>query len=488
MKHLYTLAFLSVGLLVSSQVSAQQDSSASFTLDQCIQYALTHSINNQNASLDEQIASAKVKETIGIGLPQISASGSVVHNPTLPRFYTTFLDADHRAGSGITFIPDSTANQLGIKNGDVVASKNFFQLQSAGNATITANQLLFNGSYLVGVKASKTYRDLATKNANVTRETTMVQVTKAYFGVVINKERIKLFDANISRVDTLLKNTIALNQNGMAESIDVDRIRVNLNNLRAERERFLNVNELGLELLKFQMNYPMERQISVVGNIEDLKLLRDISGLKEQWSYTSRPDYQALEASKRLQELNIKNKFAAYYPIVSAFGTLGWSTQSPNIAGIFKTNSGFKDNGYIGPDKWYNFSQVGLNMNIPIFSGGQRHYQVQEEKLALLKMNNNFQNLKNSVDLDIKQSTLMFENALKTLNIQQENMDLAERVAKVTRIKYEQGVGTNLEVVDAENSLRTAQNNYYQSLYDAMLARVDVQKAYGKILPNAPVE
>jgi outer membrane protein TolC len=121
---------------------------------------------------------------------------------------------------------------------------------------------------------------------------------------------------------------------------------------------------------------------------------------------------------------------------------------------------------------------------VPIFSGGQRHYQVQQEKLNLLKIMNGYKSLKNGIDLEVKQSTLNFENALKSLTIQKSNMDLAARVARVTKVKYEQGVGSNLEVVDAENSLRTAQTNYYGALYDLMIAKVDMEKAFGKILPS----
>jgi outer membrane protein TolC len=126
-------------------------------------------------------------------------------------------------------------------------------------------------------------------------------------------------------------------------------------------------------------------------------------------------------------------------------------------------------------------------MNVPIFSGGQRHYQLQQEKLNLLKIQNNFRSLKNSISVEIKQSTVNFDNALKSLTAQKANMELAGKVAKVTKIKYEQGVGSNIEVVDAENSLRQAQTNYYNALYDVMVARVDIEKAFGKILSNTRI-
>lgn len=471
MNPFHKLSMLMLGLLLAGHVSAQQ----SFTLDQCIDYALKNSINVQNSVLDEQIATAKVKETIGLGLPQISATSSIVHNPKLSRFFTTYT------GSG-GFIGD-LSGVPGIQVGDVIAARNFFQLQSSGGASVTANQLLFNGSYLVGLQASSVYKELAVKTGNQTKEQIIQQVMKAYYGVLINKERINLFANNIARVDSLLRNTKALNQSGFAEAIDVDRIQVTLNNLLSERNKFLNLNELGLELLKFQMNYPMDQTLEVVGNINEVQVDTNLERSKEGWDYKIRPDYQVLETNRKLQALNVKNQQAAFMPTLNAFATWGYSTQSPQLGGLFKTNSKITDNGTVGPDKWYDYSQIGISLNVPIFSGMQRQYRLQQEKIALQKIDNGFKSLKNGIDLEIKQASLIFENAISTLETQRANMDLANRVAQVTKIKYEQGVGSNIEVIDAENSLRQAQTNYYGAMFDAMIAKVDLDKAYGKLLP-----
>ncbi len=463
-------------LFLSAGAYAQQ-ATQSFTLEQCIEYALQNSINAQNAILDQQIAAARVKETAGLGLPQISATASVVHNPKLSRFFSTYIN------DSTGFVPNLSSLAPGIKPGDIFAMKNFFQLQSSGGASLTINQLIFNGSYLVGLQAASTYKELASKTANQTREQIIQQVTKAYYGVLINKERVSLFANNIARVDTLLRNTKALNQNGFAESIDVDRIQVAYNNLVAERDKFLNLNKLGLELLKFQMNYPMSQPLEISGSIQDIQV-STTENYKEDWEYRLRPDYQVLEINKRLQELNIKNQYASLMPSLSAFGTTGYSTQSPKVGGLFKTNTRLTNETIAGPDKWYNYSQIGVSLNVPIFSGFQKHYKIQQEKLTLLKVENGFKALKNAIDLDIASSSATFENALKSLAAQKANQDLAANIARVTKIKYEQGVGSNLEVVDAENSLRTAQTNYYSALYDAMVAKVDLDKAYGKLLPT----
>ncbi len=468
MKQFYKFFSLIIVLASASALQAQ----TTFTLQQCIDYALENSVQVQNARLDEEIAQARVKETIGIGLPQISGAASLMHNNKLPRFFNTYSGP----GGFIDFsgIP-------GIQPGDVVAAENFFQLKSSGDASVSVNQLIFNGSYIVGLQASRTYKELSYKATAQSKEQIIQQVTKAFYTVLINKERVTLFTSNIARVDSLLKNTKALYENGFAESIDADRIQVTLNNLIVERDKFLNMNELGIALLKFQMNYPMNQQIDVAGTIKDIDITEAVT--YETLDYANRPDYQLLEVNKRLQELNIKNNYAATLPTLSAFAKYGYSTQSPTVGGLFKTNSQFDEVQGVGPDKWYDYSNIGLSLNIPIFGGLQNRFKVQQEKIALEKINNNFRSLKSGIDLEVQQASINYDNALKSLKAQQQNMDLAAKVANVTKIKYEQGVGSNIEVIDAEDSLRQAQTNYYNALFDAIVAKVDLDKAYGKLLP-----
>lgn len=455
----------------------QTPTTHSFTLEEAIQFALQNSIRSKNALLDQQIAKAKVNETIGIGLPQISGSASVVSNPELPRFFAQYNGPNSFLGD-LSGIP-------GIKVGDVVASRNFFQLKNSGNATLTLNQLIFNGSYLVGLKAASTYKDLSVKTTEQTQEDIIQQVTKAYYAVLINRERTRLFDTNIARVDSLLRNTRALHQNGFAESIDVDRVRVTLNNLITERDKFLNLNELGLQLMKFQMNYPQDQPIDIIGNIQEVRVDTTMAQYsRDGWDYRQRPDYKVLEVNQRLQQLNVKNQYANAVPVISAFGSLGASSQSTDIGGLFTTNSGIAETSTIGPDKWYSFSQVGVSLSVPIFTGLSRSARIQQEKLKLMQIDNNFVNLRNAIDLEIKQASLSFENALRTVISQRENQELAGNVARVTKIKYEQGVGSSLEVTDAESALRQAQTNYYAALFDAMVAKVDLDKAFGRLLPS----
>jgi outer membrane protein len=464
-------------LMAAGMASAQN---ASFTLEQCIDYALKNSISVQNALIDEKISIAKVREVTGLGLPQIDGTVSVNHNQKLARFFgRNIVSANNPNAFG--FFVDIP----GAADGEIVAGQNFFQLKSSANASLTINQLLFSGSYFVGLEAAKGLKELSVKKTNQSRVETVEGVTKAFYLALINQERITRFSSNIGRLDTLLRNTKALNKNGFAEGIDVDRLQVSYNNLIVEKENFERVQALSFDLLKFQMNYPLETPLQLDANIADIDPVVSLADYSANWDYSARPDFQALEVNRKLQSLNVKNYYAQSLPSISAFANLGYSTQSPNIGGLFKTTTNVSDNGLIGPDKWYGFSLFGVQMNVPIFGGFQLKYKIQQEKLTLDKIDNSIKATKSAIDVEIRNTMIAYQNSLKSMQSQKENMELAAKVARVTKIKYEQGVGSNTEVLDAENSLRESQVNYYNALYDAVSARISLDKAYGKLLPQS---
>lgn len=482
MKRFYRLVIFAISWGAVTISYSQEQASASFTLEQCIEYALKNSVTMQNMVVDEEIAKAKVKETIGIGLPQISGNINATTNPTLPRFFSrkitsyNFIPVDSRPPYA-NFFP-----QLG--DNDVLAGQNFFQLPNSLNAAVTVNQLIFNGSYIIGLKASSAFKDLAYKSTNQTKEQTIEQVTKAFYGALINQERINLFDNNIARVDSLLRNTSALNKNGFAEEIDVDRVQVTQNNLTVEKSKFERLQILSIELLKFQMGYPMDQQLTLVGKINEVSTDVALDEYLKDWNYKNRPDVQVFEATKELQRLNVKNKNAAMLPILSASANLGYSKQSATFGNLFSNGPDFAEVGGTGPDKLYPFTSIGINLSIPIFGGLQNRYQTQQEKLKLQKLDNGFKQLKSSIDLSVKQSVTAYQNSQQSLESQKKNMTLAEKVARVTKIKYTQGVGSNLEVVDAESALKESQINYFNALYEVLVAKIDIEKAFGKLLPT----
>ncbi|MEQ8473707.1 MAG: TolC family protein [Marinoscillum sp.] len=470
-------------MMMSTWLVAQESTGGRMTLEQCIDYALANNVNAKNAALDREIANAKVKETVGIGLPQVSGTVTAQQSPTQQRFFTTYYTPDPDEG-GISFIDPDVAQEVGIGEGEVVAAENFFQLKGMGDASLSINQLIFNGSYFVGLQAAKTYKDLAVKQASQTKEQVILGVTKAFYNVLITQERLELVESNLKRLDTLFRNTKAMQENGFAEKIDVDRLKVQLNNLKVGKQDLESLNDISMKLLKFQMSYPFQQMLIIDGSLEEAALT-NVEVPLDSFNYAKRPDYQVMQVNYELQKLNIKNKYAEAIPTLAAYANLGYSTQSPTFGAIFKTESGFEDTetarGTYGPDKWYGYSSIGLRLSWNLFTGLQRNFQIQQEKLTLEKLENGFESLEQSIDMEIYQSQQNLKNAISKLEVQRESMDLATSIFDITEIKYQEGVGSNLEVVEADNSLKEAQTNYYSALYDAIIAQLELKKALGTL-------
>lgn len=467
-------------LLISSALpGAFAQESQTLSLEGCIEYAVKNAITMQNAILDQEIAKSKVKETVGMGLPQVNGSVGLQHSPTLQRFFAAY---NPDGGFGVD---QQTANNLGIDEGEVYAAENFFQLQSAGDMNLTVNQLIFNGSYIVGLQASQAFKDLSVRQANQTREEVALNVSKAYYNLLILRERLKLLEANVDRIDTLYDNTAAMVESGFAEKIDADRIKVTLNNLKSEQSNLANMEKVSIKLLKLQMNYPFSQSLEISGELSEMVFAQVEVPKGEEWTYSSRPDYQVMEVQRKLQKLNIKNKYAEALPSLGAFATLGRSTQSPNFGGLFKSNSEFTEiEDQIGVDSWYGYSTLGLSLRWNLFTGLQRNNQIQQEKLVLEKLENGFIMMEQSIDLEIEQSNINLSNAMQQLQVQEDNQELATEIYNISKIKYEEGVGSNLEVIEANTALKEAQTNYYSALYNAITSQIELKKALGILYNN----
>jgi outer membrane protein len=453
---LVTALFFSYGNSQTPSPKGKDGMGLSFSLKQCIDYALQNQTSVKNALLDEAIAKDKVREVTGIGLPQINANVQFVNNDPLRRMFGVG-DGGPNFFAGGKFIP----------KGEVFAVPNIFQLKAGGDAGLTLTQLIFSSSYFVGLQAAKTYKELSSKATIQTKIEFTEAVSKSYYLVLINQERIKLFDKIVARLDTLLFQAKAMNQNGLVEKIDVDRLQVAYNNLQTEREKFKNMLELSMALLKFQMSMPLENELTLTEKISDFKAE---APPVQKMDYKNRIEFSLLESQKKLQQLDIKNNNLSHLPRVAAFANAGWFSQSPEFNYFTKSNL------------WYNYGMYGINISIPIFDGMQTSYKNQQSKLKSQQIENNIQSFELAASLQVKSAEISLKNNLSSLESQSKNMELADEVAKVTKTKYRAGVGTSLEVTTAETALLEAQTNYYNALYDALISKVDYDKANGTLI------
>lgn len=422
-----------------------------YSLKEAVDYAIKHNLNVKNAQLDAVSAEARIGEIRATGLPQVSANASVTDNLIIQKVFLP----------GYIFDPSIPK--------DAPPAAVPFGIRYSGSASATLNQLIFNGSYFIGLKAAATYRELAQKGITQSKVTVAEGVTKAYYSAQVAEERAKLLDLNIARVDSSMRETKAMNASGFVELLDVNRLEVQINNLQTERQKVQNLIELSYALLRYQMGMPANESIKLTDDINAVSIDSLKSSLANaQPSYESRIEFSLLNTQEKLAYLDLRNIKAGYLPSLSASLGYGHNNGRDNLGDLFTS-------------KWFNNSALTVSLNVPIFDGFSKKYQIDQKKIALDKVKNNQTLLKQSIDLETNQASINIKNAFATLETQKRNLTLAEEIVRVSKIKYKEGVGSNIEVINAESSLKEAQTNYFTALYDLMIAKVDLSKAKGEL-------
>ena len=446
MKTIIRSKWLILSLLLASNLSFSQQN---FSLREAVDYAVKNHINIRNAQLDILNAEARVNEIKGIGLPQINGNFGYTNNFIIQK----------------VFIPAKTFDPKAAE-GDVIAAE--FGVRNAGQAGIGLSQILFDGSYLLGLKAADVYKELSKKALVQTKQQSAENVTKAYYSILVNEERMKLLNLNIGRLDSLLRDTRALNGQGFVEKIDVQRLEVQRNNLKIETQNVERLQDLSYYLLKFQMGKKVNEVVVLTDKLADINVNELLPENEIDLKYTNRIEYSILQTQDRLAQLDLKNQKSAYLPKVILTSNFNYSAGRPQFFDLIT-------------QPWFNAASAGLAIQIPIFDGFQRKNRIVQSQNNLQKVKNGYELLENSIDLQVKQGQITLKNAYETLQEQKANMELAQEIVRVSKIKYKAGVGSNLEVVTAEISYKEAQTNYFTTFYNALIAKVDLDKALGKL-------
>ena len=418
----------------------------SLSAKQAVDYAMKNSFQVKNALKDIEIQFQTNREITAAAYPQVNGTINVTDYLKLP---TQLIPAEFFGGAP----GDFAAVQFGTKYN--------------GSYGATVEQLLFDGQVFVGLQARAASIEYAEKNVAVTQEVIKANVYKIYYQLVVGKKQIALLDANIARSEKLLHDTKALYDNGFQEKLDVDKVTVTLSNQKTEKAKIENQLQTGYLGLKYLMGMPVKSQLVLSDTLSESFLREGI--LTDEVRVEDRQEYQLLKSLEKLNTYNIKRYKFTYIPKVSLTGSYSRMAQRQKFD-LFK-----------GSEPWYTTSYIGLQISVPIFDGFAKDARIKSAKLTLAKTQNNIEDLKNHINMEVDSSRISIGNALITLDEQKKNMALAEEVYNQTKIKYEQGLGSNLEITNAETELRSAQNNYFSALYDVIRSRIDYLKAMGKL-------
>lgn len=460
--------FIMAGFAISGNVSAQEGQTVHrFSSTQAVEFAMQNAVQVQNSLLDYKIQHETNREITAAALPRISASGNVtryfdIPTQVVPDFispatYQVLIDQGVKDGSGnpITMPPGGFASLP-------------FQLGAPWSAQggIDFTQLLFDGQVFVGLQARAASMRFAGLRTEVTKENIKANVLKLYYQIVVGNRQMGSIDANISRFEKLLHDTREIYNNGFAERLDVDKVNVQLNNLLTEKIKVQNQLDAAMAGLKFLISMPQKDSLILTDSLSDDDLKKDL--LDTAYNYSNRKDYQLLREAVKLGEFNIKRYQLAGLPTLALFGNYSKNAQ--------RYSFDFFDKG-----EWFSTTLVGVQLSVPIFEGFGRKARVSKARLELEKTKNETRLLEQSIDREVQDATLAIRSALATVDNQRRNVQLAEQVYNSTVLKYEQGLGSNQEIYNAQTELKVSQNNYYGALYDAIIARIDYLKAIGSL-------
>ena len=440
---LKAVAFIIGASLFSASVSAQ---SQTLTLKDAIKYALENKADAKKAKLEVENSEYQIQEVRSRALPQISANGNMTYNPILQ---LNALPGDFFGAPGTTILAP-----LGQK------------WTAGGGVSLTQN--IFDQAVFTGLKAAKSTREFYQINAQLTEEQVIERVANNYYEVFVQREKLAVIDSNY--VNTTKAKNIIQGQfdNGLAKKIDLDRITVKLYNINTQRQQLINAVQLQENALKFYMGMPIETPITLPKTEFEVTP----QALAEAPNTATRTEYLLIEKQEQLLNFQKKSIIAEYYPTLSLSAGYNYIGQGPQMPLFAKS----ADDVY-----WSDFSSIGLNLKIPIFTGFGTRARVRQAEVDLKKIKADKEDTKLSLDLAFENARTQIENSLITIKNQKENAQLAQEVLDNTRNNYYQGLAPLTDLLDAENALVEAQNNYTSALLEYKLAEIQLIKSKGEL-------
>jgi len=437
-KIVYSLVTLS---LLNNTGFAQQQSESlppNATLQQLIDYALRNKISIRQAQLDESIGEKDIDISLSGWYPQISLTGNFNHNVKLP---TMFFNGAN--------IP------MGTKNSSAL--------------TLQADQQLLNPALMQAKKAAELIRLGNKQNTESQKIDAVVDVSKAYYDILTSEEQIKIVQENIARLQKQYNDAHARYEVGVVDKTDYKRAQIALANARADEKRTVELRKYKYDYLKQLLALDKTQNLTLSfnnANMESQILLDTTAGV----NVTNRIEFQQLQTSKKIQQLNTQYYKWTYLPNVSVFYNYAFNYRNNSFGKLYNDNI---------PS-----SVAGLNLSLPIFQGFKRKHQISQSRLLEERIDWDIKNLETAVNTEYSLAKATYNANLSDWKTAKENVDLSKEVYETIKLQYDEGIKTYLELMTAETDLKTTQLNYLNALYSLLASKLDVQKAVGAIQTN----
>lgn len=431
---------ISIVLLLAMPATAQDKTG--FSLSEAQEYAVENSYSIRTAELEIEKAKRDVKATTAIGLPQINGSVNYQNYIEIP---TQLLPGEFFNQPG-TFVPV----QFGVEHNL--------------NANLTVDQLLFDGSFIVGLQASKTYKELSKIQMDRSQTETRFEVAQAYYNALAAKENVEILTESLELLKKSLSDTEAMYENGFVEEQDVDQLQISVadieNQILYAEQQVTN----SIDLLKFQMGMPLSNNIELTDGVDELTE-GDLGNLSDSAFAPEKNDqYRVARTNLELQMLNAKREKALALPTLSAFYQYQQQGQSQEF------------NFLESSDPWFPSQIVGVRLNVPIFTSFRRYNIIQKAELDAEQSRVQMEQVKESVSMEFKRAKSDYLYALENFKTSEKNMKLARKIFDRTQIKYQEGVSGSFELNQAENQLLDKQGAYIDAVVRLLNAKANLDK------------
>lgn len=435
-----------LSLVVFSSYSQEQ---TSFSLVEAEVYGVQNNLKMRNALLDLEAARKRVWETTAIGLPQVNAQGSFQNFVYIP-----------------TSVVDATLFNPNAAPGEVME----FQMGQKYSTALTfnVNQLIFDGSYVVGLKFAKFWMKMNEEGIERSKYEIQAMVREAYYNVLVSQKNVELMDSILVSTQKLESETQILFDNGFILKEDADQIKLTLNKIKNAKLTAERQTEIAFNLLRLQMGYDFDQPLEVNQTLDEvLDAVLANSPISTDYNPADNSNYQILSDQKVLDEFNVMNQKAGYYPSLGAF-----LTHSQNA---FRQEFNF-----FGDGQWYPTTIWGINLQIPITSSGMKVMKVQQAEIKVEQDANNIQNLERTLEFQELQLKAQFQIAYDQMQIEKENVELAKFIYSQALKKKTAGAISSLDVTQLQNQLLQAEGTYISSIMQLLSVKIQLDKLFNK--------
>ncbi|EMY80676.1 outer membrane efflux protein TolC [Psychroflexus gondwanensis ACAM 44] len=434
--------------IMSMSVYAQDQNepkSYRFTLQEAIDFAIDSSYATINARRDVAIALKQKWETTADGLPQIDGGLTYEYNPIIRQ---TPLPAELVDGEPGTFIPVE------------------FSPRQNMNASVTLNQIIFDGSYIVALQAAKTFLEYSDNNETRTKLEVRKDVVSAYGNVLLTQNSIVIVESNLETAKENLRETRITFENGLAEEEDVEQLQITYQQLQSQLNNAKRMEDISKESLNMVLGLPISTEVELLEDLENLANRDALEAelITEDLQIENTIQFKIADNLVKQRELEMKLEKSKALPSLSAFANYGQTSFGENFE-FFSSRA-----------EWFEFSTIGVSLNVPLFSSLQRSARTQKAKIEMEKAETQKVEAINQINLQLNNAKSNFEFAVDNYELSKDNLKLAERIERKNQIKFKEGVGTSFELRQAQLQLYTAQNELLQSMLDIINSKAEIEK------------